>query len=352
MPPCCACAGATTATTRIAATAGRASPGPPIGSAGATRISRSPRTCTSCGADGATLRLRGRAWIRGLGAATPAQQRTTITALRAGRWRTVRLRLAALRLPTAPTRSRDAGDAPWSGFEARLDTDRPPLPRTLDRRDLGPLREHPQRRGAPPPGTLRARLPGAPRLRPRRGGGRRGRARDRHARRCGARPRAHAMGPARRAPAPSGQRPLRAVGTGVPALGRGLELTLERSSDGLRLPVPVTLEGRGAPPPVRGGRLAGSDARGPAVARVARGRRAGRPRTLGAVAGRRRPPARARAAGRTATAGHGSPRAHALTWSRTRAGDATLEVRAPARRVTPAALPAPVPAATSRARDR
>jgi CDP-glycerol glycerophosphotransferase len=72
------------------------------------------------------LRIRGHAYINGLGCASGADQRSTITALSPGRFRAVRLRLAALRIPTAPVRRGDlAGGYAWAGFEAALD------PRTL-----------------------------------------------------------------------------------------------------------------------------------------------------------------------------------------------------------------------------
>ena len=74
--------------------------------------------------DGDRLRLRGHAAINGLGAASGSGQRTTITALRQGRWRPLRLRLAGVRLPTAPARRPDLPlDRAWSGFEAVLDPD-------------------------------------------------------------------------------------------------------------------------------------------------------------------------------------------------------------------------------------
>ena len=73
-------------------------------------------------ADGGKLRLRGHAYITGLGCADGADQRTTITALRPGRFRALRLRVAALRIPTAPARRADlAGATAWAGFEAALD---------------------------------------------------------------------------------------------------------------------------------------------------------------------------------------------------------------------------------------
>jgi CDP-glycerol glycerophosphotransferase len=72
------------------------------------------------------LRIRGHAYVNGLGCASGSGQRTTITALRPGRLRAVRLRLAGVRIPTAPVRRGDlAGGYAWAGFEAALD------PRTL-----------------------------------------------------------------------------------------------------------------------------------------------------------------------------------------------------------------------------
>jgi CDP-glycerol glycerophosphotransferase len=72
-------------------------------------------------ADG-KLRLAGHAYITALGCATGADQRTTLTALRPGRLRALRLRVAALRIPTAPARRADLGGATaWAGFEAALD---------------------------------------------------------------------------------------------------------------------------------------------------------------------------------------------------------------------------------------
>jgi CDP-glycerol glycerophosphotransferase len=68
------------------------------------------------------LRIRGHAYVNGLGCASGGDQRTTITALRPGRFRAIRLRLSALRVPTAPVRRGDlAGGYAWAGFEAALD---------------------------------------------------------------------------------------------------------------------------------------------------------------------------------------------------------------------------------------
>jgi CDP-glycerol glycerophosphotransferase len=72
-------------------------------------------------ADG-KLRIRGHAYINALGCAGGGDQHTTISALRPGRFRAVRLRLSALRIPTGPIRRADlAGGYAWSGFEAALD---------------------------------------------------------------------------------------------------------------------------------------------------------------------------------------------------------------------------------------
>jgi CDP-glycerol glycerophosphotransferase len=67
------------------------------------------------------LRIRGHAYVGGLGCASGSDQRTTITALRPGRFRAIRLRVAGLRIPTAPIRRGDlSGDYAWAGFEAAL----------------------------------------------------------------------------------------------------------------------------------------------------------------------------------------------------------------------------------------
>jgi CDP-glycerol glycerophosphotransferase len=72
-------------------------------------------------ADG-KLRIRGHAYINGLGCASGGDQRTTLSALPAGRFRAIRLRLSARRVPTAPIRRADlAGGYAWAGFEAALD---------------------------------------------------------------------------------------------------------------------------------------------------------------------------------------------------------------------------------------
>jgi CDP-glycerol glycerophosphotransferase len=75
--------------------------------------------------DGSRLRLRGHAYIAGLGAPAAGAQRTALAAVRPGRLRPVRSPLAGLRLPTAPARRTDLPasgvDIAWSGFEATLD---------------------------------------------------------------------------------------------------------------------------------------------------------------------------------------------------------------------------------------
>ena len=72
-------------------------------------------------ADG-IVRLLGHAYVNALGAAEPEAQELAIVALPPGGLRAARLRLAARRLPTAPTRRGDLGPArAWAGFEARLD---------------------------------------------------------------------------------------------------------------------------------------------------------------------------------------------------------------------------------------
>ena len=75
------------------------------------------------------LRLRGYAYINGVGAPTADTQRVTLTALPPGRLRRLRMRLTAIRLPTRSTHRPDATartqqalqDLSWSGFEATLD---------------------------------------------------------------------------------------------------------------------------------------------------------------------------------------------------------------------------------------
>ena len=78
------------------------------------------------------LRLRGWAFIEGIGAAERGAQRVTVSLLRPGRLRRVRHRLAAIRLETVSVHRPDANassgqrvcDVSWSGFEATLDPER------------------------------------------------------------------------------------------------------------------------------------------------------------------------------------------------------------------------------------
>ena len=68
------------------------------------------------------LRLRGHAFVNALGAQQPNSQRVAIAAARPGRWRPLRLRLAALGLATAPGRRGDLdARVSWSGFRASLE---------------------------------------------------------------------------------------------------------------------------------------------------------------------------------------------------------------------------------------
>ena len=79
--------------------------------------------------DGDRLRLRGRAYIAGIGAATKGAQRVEVAALRPGRLKRIRLvtsavrsRAKAIHRPDATASSRQAlSDLSWSGFEATLD---------------------------------------------------------------------------------------------------------------------------------------------------------------------------------------------------------------------------------------
>src|SRR4051812_43527638 len=79
--------------------------------------------------DGERLRVRGNAFIRGIGAATPDTQHLKVVALRRGRLRRVRIRFSAIELDTNVVRRPDATaavpqrlvDIEWSGFEASLD---------------------------------------------------------------------------------------------------------------------------------------------------------------------------------------------------------------------------------------
>jgi CDP-glycerol glycerophosphotransferase len=79
--------------------------------------------------DGGRLRVRGFAYIEGIGASTPDSQRVTVSLLRRGRLRRLRLRTSAVRLATTAVHRPDATamapramrDVAWSGFEATLD---------------------------------------------------------------------------------------------------------------------------------------------------------------------------------------------------------------------------------------
>ncbi|HKH18901.1 MAG TPA: CDP-glycerol glycerophosphotransferase family protein [Solirubrobacteraceae bacterium] len=80
--------------------------------------------------DGDELKVRGFAYIKGIGAASPDSQRVRVTALRPGRLRRLRLWVSPLRLKTTAAVQRpDAtaisrqpvSDLGWSGFEATLD---------------------------------------------------------------------------------------------------------------------------------------------------------------------------------------------------------------------------------------
>jgi CDP-glycerol glycerophosphotransferase len=79
--------------------------------------------------DGERLKVRGNAFIRGIGAATPDTQQLKVVALRRGRLRRVRIRLSAINLDTTVVRRPDATaavpqrlvDLEWAGFEASLD---------------------------------------------------------------------------------------------------------------------------------------------------------------------------------------------------------------------------------------
>src|SRR3954471_14731755 len=79
--------------------------------------------------DGERLRVRGNAFIRGIGAPAPDTQDLKLVALRRGRLRRVRIRLSAVKFETNVMRRPDAtasvpqrlADLEWSGFEASLD---------------------------------------------------------------------------------------------------------------------------------------------------------------------------------------------------------------------------------------
>jgi CDP-glycerol glycerophosphotransferase len=79
--------------------------------------------------DGDELKVRGFAYVSGIGAPSPSTQRLSVSVLRPGPLRRVRLRLNPVRLKTAAIRRPDAtaisrqsvSDLAWSGFEATLD---------------------------------------------------------------------------------------------------------------------------------------------------------------------------------------------------------------------------------------
>ncbi|MEA2468712.1 MAG: CDP-glycerol glycerophosphotransferase, partial [Thermoleophilaceae bacterium] len=79
--------------------------------------------------DGERLRIRGFAYIRGIGAPSPDTHRLRVIALRRGRLRRVRLMFSGVRLETKITHRPDVtagakqalADLSWSGFEATLD---------------------------------------------------------------------------------------------------------------------------------------------------------------------------------------------------------------------------------------
>ena len=72
--------------------------------------------------DGDVVRLRGHAYVNGLGAPEPGAQRLGLVALPPGGMRAARLRMTATALPTAPLRRSDLGARrAWAGFEAVLD---------------------------------------------------------------------------------------------------------------------------------------------------------------------------------------------------------------------------------------
>jgi CDP-glycerol glycerophosphotransferase len=88
------------------------------------------------GLDGGRLRLRGYAYISGVGAPERDSQSFSLTALRPGRLRRLRLRVSGVRLKTSKVQrpevtasaAQSLRDLSWSGFEATLD------PRALRRR--------------------------------------------------------------------------------------------------------------------------------------------------------------------------------------------------------------------------
>jgi CDP-glycerol glycerophosphotransferase len=73
--------------------------------------------------DGA-LRLFGHAYVSALGAGGPESQRVSIAAVRPGRLRPLRLRVASRRLPTRPAKRPDLEpDLTWSGFRTAIRAD-------------------------------------------------------------------------------------------------------------------------------------------------------------------------------------------------------------------------------------
>jgi CDP-glycerol glycerophosphotransferase len=78
--------------------------------------------------DGDELKIRGYAFIAGIGAAERDSQRVTVTVLRRGRLRALRMRTTAIRLRAAvqhrpevtASTSQSSADGQWSGFEATL----------------------------------------------------------------------------------------------------------------------------------------------------------------------------------------------------------------------------------------
>jgi CDP-glycerol glycerophosphotransferase len=78
--------------------------------------------------DGPRIHVRGFAYVSGIGALTPRSQRVSVTAVRAGRLRRLRLLLRPVRLNTRQVRRPGAVpavgppcDLTWSGYEATLD---------------------------------------------------------------------------------------------------------------------------------------------------------------------------------------------------------------------------------------
>jgi CDP-glycerol glycerophosphotransferase len=70
--------------------------------------------------DGA-VRLFGHAYVTAVGAIGPEVQRVSIAAVRPGRFRALRMRVASRRFPTGPERRNDLGDAlRWSGFRTMI----------------------------------------------------------------------------------------------------------------------------------------------------------------------------------------------------------------------------------------